>query len=164
MTCLLRLYWTCNPIHPLLGGNLQQTIFHSSERRHLSYVGGCKLVVIEKDVVVQEYAIMIAWLLATIWLLATSGSLLQSALHDLRKLLLQNGYPQGIINYHINDVLNKNRHQHSNPVSKCTSSASLLPLFVCYFRNRIIISVRTNIALIVKNPLSKFGGNGTNSL
>ena len=33
------------------------------------------------------------------------------------KLLLQNGYPQGIINYHINDVLNKHRHQHSNPVS-----------------------------------------------
>ena len=36
---------------------------------------------------------------------------------DLPKLLLQNGYPQGIINYHINDVLNKNRHQHSNPLS-----------------------------------------------
>ena len=49
--------------------------------------------------------------------LCSSGSLLQSALHDFRKLLLQNGYPQGIINYHINDVLNKNRHQQSNPVS-----------------------------------------------
>lgn len=48
----------------------------------------------------------------------SSGSLLQSALNDLRKLLLQNGYPQDIINYHINDVLNKNRqHQHSNPVA-----------------------------------------------
>ena len=47
----------------------------------------------------------------------SSGSLLQSSLNDLRKLLLQNGYPQGIINYHINDVLNKNRNQHSNPVS-----------------------------------------------
>ena len=48
--------------------------------------------------------------------LCSSGSLLQSALNDLRKLLLQNGYPQGIINYHINDVLNKNRqHQHSKP-------------------------------------------------
>ena len=45
----------------------------------------------------------------------SSGSLLQSALNDLRKLLLQNGYQQGIINYHINDVLNKNRNQHSNP-------------------------------------------------
>ena len=50
--------------------------------------------------------------------LCSSGSLLQSALNDLRKRLLQNGYSQGIINYHINDVLNKNRqHQHSNPVS-----------------------------------------------
>ena len=49
--------------------------------------------------------------------LCSSGSLLQSALHDLRKLLLQNGYPQGIINYHINDVLNRSRHQQSNPVS-----------------------------------------------
>ena len=50
--------------------------------------------------------------------LCSSGSLPQSALNDLRKLLLQNGYPQGIVNYHINDVLNKNRqHQHSNPVS-----------------------------------------------
>ena len=50
--------------------------------------------------------------------LCSSGSLLQSALNDLRKLLLQNGYPQGIINYHVNDVLNKNRqHQHSDPVS-----------------------------------------------
>ena len=46
-----------------------------------------------------------------IWLLAAT------ALNDLRKLLLQNGYPQGIINYHINDVVNKNRPQHSNPVS-----------------------------------------------
>ena len=51
--------------------------------------------------------------------LCSSGSSLQSAaLNDLGKLLLQNGYPQGIINYHINDVLNKNRqHHHSNPVS-----------------------------------------------
>ena len=37
-------------------------------------------------------------------------SLLQSALDNL-----QNGYPQGIINYQINDVLNRNRHlQHNN--------------------------------------------------
>ena len=50
--------------------------------------------------------------------LCSSGSFQQSALSDLRKLLLQNGYPQGIINYHINDVLNKKRqHQHSNSVS-----------------------------------------------
>ena len=39
--------------------------------------------------------------------LCSSGSLLQSAFNDLRKLLLQNAYPQGIINYHFNDVFNK---------------------------------------------------------
>ena len=47
--------------------------------------------------------------------LCSSGSLLQSALNDLGKLLLQNGFSQGIIIYHINDVLNKSRHWHSNP-------------------------------------------------
>ena len=31
--------------------------------------------------------------------LCSSGSLLQSTLNDLRKLLLHNGYPQGIISY-----------------------------------------------------------------
>ena len=40
--------------------------------------------------------------------LCSSGSLLQSSLNDLEKLLLQNGHPQGIISYHINDVLNWN--------------------------------------------------------
>ena len=48
--------------------------------------------------------------------LCSSGSLLQSALIDPRKLS-QSGNPQGIINHHIIDVLNKNRHQRNNPVS-----------------------------------------------
>ena len=42
--------------------------------------------------------------------------LLKSALDDLRKLLPQNGYPQGIITYNINDVLNRNRNKPSSPV------------------------------------------------
>ena len=46
-----------------------------------------------------------------------SASLLQSALGDLRRLLLQNGYPQGIITYNINDVLNRNRNKPRSPVS-----------------------------------------------
>ena len=40
--------------------------------------------------------------------ICSSPTLLQFTLSDLRKLLLQNGYPQGIINYNINDVLGKN--------------------------------------------------------
>ena len=49
----------------------------------------------------------------------SSGSLLQSSprLSHVLKLLLQNGKPQGVIYYQINDVLNKNRHQYDNPVS-----------------------------------------------
>ena len=38
-----------------------------------------------------------------------TASLLQSAVEDLKSLLLQNGYPQGIITFNINDVLNKNK-------------------------------------------------------
>ena len=49
--------------------------------------------------------------------ICSSASLLQSAVDDLRKLLLQNGYPQGIITYNVNDVLNKNRNKPNSPVS-----------------------------------------------
>ena len=40
--------------------------------------------------------------------ICSTASLLQSAVEDLKRLLLQNGYPQGIITFNINDVLNKN--------------------------------------------------------
>jgi len=39
------------------------------------------------------------------------ASLLQSAVEDLRRLLLQNGYPQSIIPFNINDVLNNSKEQ-----------------------------------------------------
>jgi len=41
--------------------------------------------------------------------------LLQSALNDLKKLLLQNGCPQGVITYNINDVLNRNKNKPNDP-------------------------------------------------
>ena len=47
--------------------------------------------------------------------ICSSASLLQSALDDLRKLLLQNGYSHGIITYNVNDVLNRNKP--NSPVS-----------------------------------------------
>ena len=43
----------------------------------------------------------------------SSSSLLQSALNDLRKLPLQNGYPQGIMNFPSNDLLERNRNKQS---------------------------------------------------
>ena len=36
---------------------------------------------------------------------------------DLKKLLLQNGYPQGIITFNINDFLNKNKNKPNKPVA-----------------------------------------------
>ena len=48
--------------------------------------------------------------------ICSSPTLLQFTLIDLRKLLLQNGYPQGIKNYSINDVLKKNRNKLNSPV------------------------------------------------
>ena len=48
--------------------------------------------------------------------ICSSPSLLQAAIKDLRKLLLQNGYPQGVITFNINDVLNKNKNKSNNPV------------------------------------------------
>ena len=42
--------------------------------------------------------------------------LLQSAQNDLKKFLLQNGYPQGAITYNVNDVLNRNKNKPTNPV------------------------------------------------
>ena len=41
----------------------------------------------------------------------SSPSLLQAAIKDWRKRLLQNGYPQDVITFNINDVLNKNENK-----------------------------------------------------
>ena len=49
--------------------------------------------------------------------ICSSPSLLRSGLNELRKLLLQNGYPAGIINYNINDVLNKQQNRTKNPTT-----------------------------------------------
>ena len=68
--------------------------------------------------------------------ICSSASLLQSALVDLRKHLLQNGYPQGIITCNLNDILNRNRNKPNSPVStvpkKDTSFAGC-----CYSEERL---------------------------
>ena len=43
--------------------------------------------------------------------ICSSPSLLRSSLSELRKLLSQNGYPAGIVNYNINDVLNRQQNR-----------------------------------------------------
>ena len=43
--------------------------------------------------------------------ICSSPCLLQSALDDLKRHLLRNGYPRGIISYNMNDVINKHRNK-----------------------------------------------------
>ena len=56
--------------------------------------------------------------------ICSSPSLLQAAIKDLRKLLLQNGYPQGVITFNINDVLNKNKNKPNN-LARCWTNTLL---------------------------------------
>ena len=58
--------------------------------------------------------------------ICSSLSLLQAAIKDLRKLLLQNGYPQGVITFNINDVLNKNKNKSNNPFQATVPKKDIL--------------------------------------
>ena len=49
--------------------------------------------------------------------ICSSPFLLRSCLGELRKLLLQNGYPAGVANYNINDVLNRQQNRPRNPTT-----------------------------------------------
>ena len=52
--------------------------------------------------------------------------IIKAAIKDLRKLLLQNGYPQGVIMFNINDVLNKNKNKSNNPVQATVPKKDIL--------------------------------------
>ena len=47
--------------------------------------------------------------------ICSKSTLLQSALSDLKNSLLQNGYPKGVINYNVNDLLHKHKNKPSKP-------------------------------------------------
>ena len=47
--------------------------------------------------------------------ICSKSTLLQSTLSDLKNSLLQNGYPRGVINYNVNDVLPKHKDRPSQP-------------------------------------------------
>ena len=66
-------------------------------------------------------------------------SLVQSAVKDLRKLLLDNCcYPQGIITYHINDVLNRHKNKSDNAVPTVPQKDIIILLrYLGFHRNQI---------------------------
>jgi len=49
-------------------------------------------------------------------------------LNELRKLLLQNGYPTGVINYNIKDVLNRQQNKAKNPTTTVPKKEIILVL------------------------------------
>ena len=60
--------------------------------------------------------------------ICSSRSLLRSCLVELRKLLLQNGYPAGVIKYNINDVLNRQKNRPRNPTTTVLKKETILIL------------------------------------
>ena len=57
-----------------------------------------------------------------------SSSLLQSGLSEIKKFLLQNGYPVEIISYNMNDVLNRHQDKFSNPIATVPKKDIILVL------------------------------------
>ena len=43
----------------------------------------------------------------------------QLSLDELKKLLSQNGYPRGVVNYNMNDVLQKQQNKPLTPTITC---------------------------------------------
>ena len=75
----------------------------------------------------RKYKINLILTLTYRWFrVCSSPSLLLTAIKDLRKLPLQNGYPQGVITFNINDVLNKNKNKPDNPDLATDSEKDIL--------------------------------------
>ena len=68
----------------------------------------------------------------------SSPSLLRSCLNELRKLLLQNGYPAGVINYNINDVLNRQQRKLKNPTTTVPKKEIILVLPYLGVQSKIV--------------------------
>ena len=60
--------------------------------------------------------------------ICSSPFLLRSCLDELRKLLLQNGYPAGVVNYNINDVLNRQQNKPKNATTTVPKKETILVL------------------------------------
>ena len=67
----------------------------------------------------------------------SSSSLLRSGLNELTKLLFQNRYPVGIINYNINDVLNRQQNRTKNPITMVHEKDIILILPYLGSQNKI---------------------------
>ena len=60
--------------------------------------------------------------------ICSSPRLLQSALDDLKRILLLNGYPMGTVKYHMNDVIEKHQNKPKDPVQTVKKKEVLIVL------------------------------------
>ena len=74
-----------------------------------------------------------------------------NSLDELRKLLLQNGYPSGVLNYNINDVLNRKQNRPKQPITTVPKKEVLLILSYLGLQSRILTKQ-------VKACINKFYG------
>ena len=70
--------------------------------------------------------------------ICSESSLLQSSLYELKKALLQNGYPSDIINYNVNDVLHKHKKKPSEPTLTVPKNHVILVLPYVGFQSDVI--------------------------
>ena len=70
--------------------------------------------------------------------ICSSPSLLRSCLNELRKLLLQNGYPASVVNYSINDVLNRQQNKPRNPTTTVPKKETILVLPYLEVQSKIV--------------------------
>ena len=70
--------------------------------------------------------------------ICSSPSLLRSCLDELSKLLLQNGYPAGVVNYNINDVLKRQQNKPRNPTATVPKKETVLVLPYLGVQSKIV--------------------------
>ena len=71
--------------------------------------------------------------------ICSSPSLLSSSLNELRKLLLlQNGYPIGVVTYNINNVLNRQQNRPKSPTTTVPKKETILVLPYLGVQSKII--------------------------
>ena len=83
--------------------------------------------------------------------ICSSSSLLQSALFDLKKTLLQNGYPRGVLCYNINHVLNRQKNKSAEAIATVPKKDIFLVLPFLGSQSEVL-------ARRVKSCVSKFYG------
>ena len=70
--------------------------------------------------------------------ISSSPSLLRSCVNELRKLLLQNGFPAGVVSYNINDVLNRQQNRPRHPIITVPKKETILVLPYLGVQSKIV--------------------------